>query len=169
MKAGVITVACLLVVATGCGRSNAQQPATTTQATKPAAATATSLRTGVRSAVLAHHRLSARVLWTNTVPKQPRMIAGPALKNLRDAAATRRKRQIRVKLLSETFRIVAIHVDPSYTTAFATISDRQRVRPYNYAGNPLGKAITDTEHAKITLHRVGGSSRFLVWTVTPTK
>lgn len=97
------------------------------------------------------------------------MIGGPALKNLRDAAATRRKRQIRVKLLSETFRIVAIHLEPSYTTAFATVSDRQRVRPYSYAGKPLGTAITDTEHAKITLHRIGRSSRFLVWTVTSTK
>jgi hypothetical protein len=131
--------------------------------------TVTVLRAGVRNAVLAQHRLLARVLWTNSVPAHPVMIGGPALKNLRSAAATRRKRQIRVKLLAETFRIVAIRIDPSYTTASATVSDRQRVRPYNYAGKPLGKAITDTEHAKITLHRIGRSYRFLVWTVAATK
>ena len=168
MKAAVITVACLVVGAAGCGSSNSQHAATTS-ATTTAATTATSLQAGVRNAVLAHHRLSARVLWTNSVPKQPRMIAGPALKNLRDAAATRRKRHIRVKLLSETFRIGSIRLNPSYATASATVCDRQRIRPYNYAGKPLGKAITDTEHAKITLHRAGRSSRFLVLTVTSIK
>jgi hypothetical protein len=172
VKAAAATiVACVLVVAAGCGSSNAQRPtvATTTTTTQSRALTVTALRTGVRAAVLAHHRLSARVLWTNTVPAQPAMIGGPALKNLRSAAATRRKRRIRVKLLAETFRIVAIRVDPSYTTASATVSDRQKLRPYKYAGRPLGKAISDTEHANITLHRIGRSYRFLVWTVTATK
>lgn len=172
MKATATTiVVCVLVVAAGCGSSNAQRPtvATTTNATQGRALTVTALRAGVRNAVLAHHRLSARVLWTNTVPEQPAMIGGPALKNLRSAAATRRKRQIRVKLLAETFRIVATRLDPSYTTASATVSDRQKLRPYNYTGKPLGTTISDTERAKITLHRVGRSYRFLVWTVTATK
>lgn len=171
MKAvGVSVVVCSLVVVVGCGSSNAQRPTGgTPTTTKAKALTVTVLRASVRDAVLAQHRLLARVLWTNTVPKHPTVIAGPALKNLLSAAATRRKRRIRAKLLADTFRIVAIRLDPSYTIATAMVSDRQRVRPYTYAGKPLGKAITDTEHAKITLHRIGRSNRFLVWTVTATK
>jgi hypothetical protein len=164
-------VACVLVVAAGCGSSNAQQPtvASSKTTTQTRALTVTALRAGIRNAVRAQHRLLARVLWANTVPAHPAVIGGPALKNLRSAAATRRKRQIRVKLLAETFRIVAIRLDPSYATASATVSDRQKLRPYNYAGKPLGNAISDTEHAKITLHRIGRSYRFLVWMVTATK
>lgn len=167
MKTTAAIVACLLVTAAGCGSSNAQQ-SIAMQSTTTASVIAVSLRAGVRAAVIAHHRLSARVLWTNLVPAHPTVIGGPALKNLRDAARTRRKRRIRVKLLSETFRIVAIRLDPSYTTATATITDRQRVRPYGYDGKPLGKSVTLNEDAKVVLHRRGATRHFLVWKVTLT-
>lgn len=119
-----------------------------------------------RAAIRSDHALAVRVLWTNTVPAKPKATAGPALAALRQAAAGRKRRGIRVRLLSERFRILTVRLDPTYTRATATVTDRQRLRPYRAQGGPLGKPVTLNEHATLTLHRVGRSTRFVVWKVT---
>ncbi len=124
------------------------------------------LLTQARAAIHADHKLSVAVLWTNAVPKKQNATAGPALTSLRQAAADRKRRGIRIRLVSERFRILTLRLDTTYTTATATISDRQVVRPYHAKGGPLGKPITLDEHARLTLHRVGRSSRFVVWKVS---
>jgi hypothetical protein len=164
-----------MAVSAGCGGSssgNATPPTTTDAATATHRATTTApvdakaaLARAVRSAILEDHRMSVRVLWTNNVPKRPVATAGPALANLRQAVADRRRRGIRVRLISEQFRIVSLRLDPSYTRATAEVVDPQRVRPYGRDGRPLGRTVVLNEHVKLELRRVGSSNRFVVWKV----
>ena len=137
---------------------------TTTEPTTEAA-----LIAAVRTAIRNDHRMSVRVLWTNKVPTRPRATAGPALAVLRRSVAARARRGIRVRLLSERFRVVSIRLDPSYTRATAVVHDPQRVRPYGRDGRPLGRAVALNERARLELRRVGSGMRFVVWKVTPIK
>jgi hypothetical protein len=123
------------------------------------------LEQAARDAVEADHELSVRVLWTNRVPEMPRVTAGPALAQLRRSAAQRRRRGIRVKLISERFRIVDFSLEPSFATAKATVVSDQRVQPHGRDGKPLGKAVRLKERARLELHRIGDSERFVVWRV----
>jgi hypothetical protein len=113
--------------------------------------------------------MSVRVLWSNRVPGHPISTGGPALANLRAAAAARRRRGNRGRLVSEHFRIESIRLDPSYTRAFAIVSDLQRVQPSNAHGHPLGRPVHLNERARIQLRRQGQSLRFRVWQIEAIK
>jgi hypothetical protein len=105
------------------------------------------------------------VLWNNRVPAwATRSTRGPALVTLRQSAADRRRRGIRVRTLVNTLEITSIKVDPSYTKATAVVRSVQRVRPYR-GGKPIGRAVKLDERANIELRRIGTSSRFVVWRV----
>lgn len=110
--------------------------------------------------------MSVRALWTNEVPSHPTATAGPALTILRKSAADRRRRHIRVRLVSERFRVLSVELDPSFTSATATIIDVQRTQPSDASGKPLGKSVRLNERAHLVLHRLGTAPRFVVWKVT---
>jgi hypothetical protein len=112
--------------------------------------------------------MSVTALWTNQVPRHPVATAGPALSNLRTSVAQRKRHRIRVRLVSERFRILSLRIDPSYVSATATVLAVQRTQPTHTNGEPLGKPIRLTERARLVLHRVGAARRFVVWEVEPT-
>lgn len=165
----------LLVVAVsisaGCG-SNATHFATATTTSTDAKTTSARvstaiLKAGVRSAIRADRQLSLYVLWHNRVPaRATHSTRGPALKALRSAAATRRKQGIQIKNLSGGYTVTAITLAPSYATAIAVVKSHQRVAPYK-DGHRLGKAISEIDDARIQLHRLGNTHRFVVWRLTP--
>jgi hypothetical protein len=106
------------------------------------------------------------VLWNNMVPPwAERSTRGPALGGLRAAAADRKRRGIRVRLISDRFQIDSIRLDPSYAEATAIARGRQRVRPHHLNGKPAGRAVVLNEKARIELRRVGRTNRFVVWRV----
>jgi len=154
----------------GCGggdhaKSTASPQSTTTADAAPASSPA-ALRQAVRSAIEEDHRMSVRALWTNEVPSHPTATAGPALAVLRKSAAERRRNHIRVRLVSERFRVLSLDLDPSYTSATATILDVQRTQPSHTNGKLLGKSVRLNERAQLVLHRIGTAPRFVVWKVT---
>jgi hypothetical protein len=164
-------IVCVLAVS-GCGSGKIASHTTSStshSATATQPATLNRLKATVRRSLRAYHRLSVRSLWSNTIGTQPAAIAGPALSNLRAALAQRRTRGVRVRLLSDHFRITSIRVDPSFATATALVTDPQRVQPYGYDGHPLGRAVNLNEHARIELHRADRPLRFVVWKVSATK
>jgi hypothetical protein len=162
-----LPVLALLIAVSGCSGTTAAKTRSSASKAPQASASATELTAAVRGAILAHHRLSVRALWSNQIDAHPRVIAGPALADLRTALTQRRKRGVRVRLLSERFRIVSIRLQPSYAAATAVITDPQRLRPYGYDGRPLGRPVSLDENARIQLHRVDRSRTFVVWQVTP--
>jgi len=155
-------------VLAGCGAS-AHRDSTSAITTKASVQTAPSaearLEHGVREAINQDHALSVQALWTNMVPSNHSATAGPQLEALRQSVAQRRAQGVRVKLLEEQFRIAAIHLEPSYSTASATVTDHERVQPTYANGRPRGKAVTLNEQVRLELRRVGGT-RFVVWKVT---
>jgi hypothetical protein len=124
------------------------------------------LEQAVQRAVAEDHRLSVEALWTNRVPANPPASGGPELAILRRSVAERRKAGVRVRTLSERFRIVGVRLDPSYTTATATVIDTERVQPTDLNGRPRGRPSATAEHVHLELRRLGASQRFLVWKVT---
>jgi hypothetical protein len=172
MRTPIVTtgIAICIFAASGCGGKTAERTtsSTTSPATAARPATPDTLKAAVRTSLNAYHRLSVRSLWSNAIGPRPAAIAGPALSDLRTALAQRRTRGVRVRLLSDRFLIVSIQLDPSFTTATALVADPQRVRPYGYDGRPLGHAVSLDEHARIELHRVNRSLRFVVWKVSAT-
>lgn len=123
------------------------------------------LKQAVREALEENDRLSGFVLWMNRVPAwATKSTRGPALAAMRKAAADRRERGIRIKSLESTLEISSIRLDASYASAVAIARSRQRVRPYE-DGQPLGRAIKLDERARIHLHRLDDSQRFVVWEV----
>ena len=166
MRLGLVLIAFLVAVAVGCDGGNEESA---TQPSPPATThedrEATLERT-VRSALTANRRLSVYVLWNNRIPAWAgRSTRGPALKGLRAAAADRKRRGIRVRLLSDRFQVVSITLDPSYTEATAIARGRQRVRPYRLNGKPAGRSVELNEKARILLRRLGSTNRFVVWRV----
>ena len=160
----LLLLALLAAIAAGCNGGNekvaTQPPATTTSET-----TTATLERGVRQALRENDQLSGYVLWNNRVPAwATRSTRGPALVTLRQSAADRRRRGIRVRTLVNTLEITSIKVDPSYTKATAVVRSVQRVRPYR-GGKPIGRAVKLDERANIELRRIGTSSRFVVWRV----
>lgn len=166
----VAALACVVLVISGCGGGGHQTTSTSAETTFHATTakppSAAMLRDAVRSALDEDHRVSVRVLWTNRVPDAPASTAGPALDVLRSSASTRRRRHIRVRVLSERFRILAISLDSSYETATATVQSVQRSQPSRSNGKPLGKSVRLDERASVVLHRIGKEPRFVVWKVT---
>jgi hypothetical protein len=163
-QSALLLLALLTAIAAGCNGGNekvaTQPPATTTSET-----TTATLESGVRQALRENDQLSGYVLWNNRVPAwATRSTRGPALVTLRQSAADRRRRGIRVRTLVNTLEITSIKVDPSYTKATAVVRSVQRVRPYR-GGKPIGRAVKLDERANIELRRIGTSSRFVVWRV----
>jgi len=166
----LVLLAAVAALAAGCGgaRGNTAATTATTPGTDATAArlSAETLRAGVRVAISANVHLSTYVLWHNRIPAwATQSTQGPALKSLRSSAATRRKQGIQIKNLSGGYTISAITLAPSYATATAIVKSHQRVAPYK-AGRRLGRAITEDDHARIQLRRIGSSRRFVVWQVT---
>ncbi len=153
----------------GSSSHKTNSPTTTAHTQSNTSNTEATLTAAARAAIQEDHRTSVRVLWTNSVPAHPRATAGPALAVLRRSVAARARRGIRVRLLSERFRVISIHLDPSYERATAVVYDPQRVRPYGRNGRPLGHAVALNERARLELRRLGSGMRFVVWKVTPIK
>lgn len=159
-------------LAAGCGGNGGS--AAPRPSTADVTATSTSTRTSeaalnaaVRAAIRANVHLSTYVLWHNTIPSwATQSTRGPALKALRASAATRRRQGIQIKNLSGHYTIISIALAPSYTSATAVITSHQRVAPYK-AGHRLGKAIVGADHARLQLHRLGNTGRFVVWKAAP--
>ena len=172
MRGASAAIVLVLTLATAaCGSSPTAKNGTA--ATPPDSTISTAAVSGraqmlaaVRVAILADHRLAVRTLWTNSVPDHTVATAGPQLADLRRSVAARRQRGVRVKLLSERFRIVSVDLDPSYTSATAIVADPQQVRPYSSDGRPLGAKVSLNERARLQLRRLGTSPRFVVWEVT---
>jgi hypothetical protein len=166
-----LVICCLVAgLIAGCGGGDDATPAASPHSTPTADATAENspadLERAVRKAIEEDHRMSVSVLWTNEVPRHPTATAGPALALLRNSAAQRRRQHIRVRVLWERFRILSVDLDPSYTSATATVLDLQRTQPSDANGKPLGKSVRVNERAQVVLHRVGTDPRFVVWKVT---
>jgi hypothetical protein len=165
--AGALLLSLGALCAACSGSSGDEQALSTGSSTSTTTADARAkLLAAARDAIDEDHRMSVRVLWTNSVPAKPRATAGPALAVLRRSVAVRARRGIRVRLVAEHFRVIRIDLDPSYQRATAIVSDPQRVRPYGRDGRPLGHAVKLNERARLELRRVGSSTRFVVWRVT---
>jgi hypothetical protein len=162
----LLLLALLAATAAGCNGGNekvATQPPPTTTSTQTSEA---ALKQAIRAALNENRRLSIYVLWNNQVPAwAERSTRGPALAALRTAAADRKKRRIRVRLLSDRFQVVSIRLDPSYAEATAIARGRQHVRPYRLNGKPVGRSVELNEKSRIELRRVGRTNRFVVWRV----
>jgi hypothetical protein len=156
-------------ISVGCGGASgtpATAPTSTDTKSTSARASVATLKAAVRTAIHANVQLSSYVLWHNSLPAwATHSTRGPALKALRDAAATRRKQGIQIKNLSGGYTITSITLAPSYATATADVRSHQRVAPYK-SGRQLGKAISASDHARIQLHRLANSQRFIVWHVS---
>jgi hypothetical protein len=124
------------------------------------------LEQAAREAIRRDYRDGVRSLWTNRVPARPVATGGPALAQLRQSVAARRKRGIRVRMISDQLRIESVRLDPSYERAKALVVADQRVLPSNRNGRPLGRSVVLNERARLDLRRVGRSDRFVVWKVT---
>ena len=171
IRLATLTLA-LAVLAAGCGSTSGKHTATetTTTASTAAGVTASDLRNGVVAALRADHKLAVRVLWTNQVPlTATRSTSGPALAGMRASAKGRQKQQIRVRMLHDIYRIISIQLDPSYTAATAVAQSNQNLRLSHLDGRPAGRATEVYERAQIDLHRIGTSSRFVVWRLTVLK
>ncbi len=170
MKASALVLIALAAgLATGCGGS--KHPSSTSRPTATTASTTADaeavLRRAVGDALKANHRVAVRVLWQNVIPSDAaQSTQGPALTSLRTAAANRRRRGIRVRMLSDSYRILSVQLDPSFATATAVARGLQRVQPYGHDGHPSGHAVSLDEKARIELHRLGKTNRFVVWRVT---
>lgn len=164
-RLGAVLIALLLAIAAGCdggdGEVATQPPPTTTSPEAGEAA----LESAARQAMQMNDRLSGYVLWFNRLPTwATRSTRGPALATLRESAADRRARGIRIRTLASRLEITSIDLDPSYTRATAVVRSIQRLRPYR-GGAPIGRAIRLDERATVELRRVGSSDRFVVWRV----
>ena len=164
-RLGAVLIALLLAIASGCDGGDgevATQPPPTTTSPETGEAVLTS---AVRRALRENDRLSGHVLWFNRLPAwATRSTRGPALATLRQSAADRRARGIRIRTLASRLEITTIELDPSYTTATAVVRSIQRLRPYR-GGKPAGREIRLDERASVELRRVGSSGRFVVWRV----
>lgn len=162
-----ITALIATVLLTGCGGSkHSSPPAHTTSTDAPTEQNpARALRAAARSAVRGNARLSNYVLWHNQVPAwAARSTGGPALRALASSAAGRRAQDVRIRSLSQKVEVLSIDLDPSFLVAAAKVRESGRVVPYQH-GRRTGRAIHLNELAKVELHRVGTSTRFVVWRV----
>jgi hypothetical protein len=161
----IVAVAAISAGCGGAGKNVASTASTDAKSTSVRANVAT-LKSAVRTAIRANVQLSSYVLWHNSVPEwATRSTRGPALEALREAAAARRMQGIRIKNLSGNYTITSITLAPSYAIATAVVSSHQRVAPYK-SGRRLGKTISASDHARIQLHRLANTQRFIVWRVS---
>jgi hypothetical protein len=171
LKASALVLVALVAgLVTGCGGSKhaaTSSSARTTVSTRQD--TATTLDRAARVALDENFRLSLYVLWHNSIPSWAQhSTRGPALAALRSAAAARRGRGLRIRSQPGHYTILNVQLDPSYARATALVRDRREVVPYRDSKR-LGRAIKVDDHARIELRRLGNSSRFVVWRVSPVR
>jgi hypothetical protein len=164
-RALLMSAGCALLAGCG-GAAHSSTTSTKPKSTVTTPNANTQLEAAVRRAINEEHSLSVEVLSTNRLPANPATIGGPALAVLHQSVAERQKGGVHVRVLSERFRIVGVHLDPSYTAATAVVLEDQRVQPTFQNGKPRGKPSTAHERVRLELHRVGEAERFLVWKVT---
>lgn len=159
-----VAVAVLAIAGCGGGKtqttgSSASLPTTTaSRQTTPAL-----LEQAVRSALTLNGQLSLYVLRNNEIPSwASQSTGGPALSALAASASARRKQGVTVQTISEQFRVLAISLEPSYTVATATVEDRQRLAVHEH-GRKRTTTLTERDH--VVLHRLGQTTRFVVWKV----
>jgi len=160
--AWIMSVVSLCVLA-GCGSGGTQADSSPTSVTTDRPAASVVLEDAVRKAVNENHELLTRALLTDRVPAKPEGTAGPALAVLRRSAAERRAQKITVRILSETFRVLSVRLEPSYTTATAGVRNIQRLRVSRDGKSSAPSTVR--EHVRLTLHRIGNTYRFVVWKV----
>jgi hypothetical protein len=164
-----ILVAAGAVALTSCGSSSGRASArnnTTVVRTATTRSNAARLEQSVRAALAANARVAVYVLWHDQSPSWAKQsTGGPALASLKSAAADRRARGVRVRMLMHTRQVKDVLLAPSYTTASALVIDRQRVQPTHANGRPFGKSVVLNERARYQLRRVGNGIRFVVWQV----
>jgi hypothetical protein len=140
------------------GKTVSTAPTTSTQASPTAA-----LEQAARAALEQNHTLSDYVLSHNAIPTwAAQSTAGPALAGMRSSAAQRRAGKVRVRVLTSAVEIRLVQLDPSYTSATASVVERSRVRVYQH-GRAVGGVRALNEPARIELHRIGDKSAFVVW------
>ena len=164
------TIGCIAIalVVAGCGGGHEASTSAPTVGATTRANPQERLTTAARAALRANHQIAKLVLWQNTVPISAHASTrGPALAALRSAAADRRGRGIRIKVLFDRFTVETITLDPSFTRATAIVTDPQRVQPYGSDGKPLGQPVRLSEKSRFELRRLGSSQRFVVWQVKP--
>jgi hypothetical protein len=162
----LVVLAAITCIASGCGNSTGSTRTSGGGAPQTTVADPQQrLEAAVRQAISLDHREAVRALWTNQVPARPAATGGPALVQWRSSTAVARKQGIRVRLLSERFRIVSITLDPSYSSAVAVIHDDQRAQLDRADGKPLGRSVAIHERVRLELHRAGHAERFVVWRV----
>jgi hypothetical protein len=61
---------------------------------------------------------------------------------------------------------MSIALDPSYLLATARVRESGRIVPYRN-GHRLGRSVALNEVARVELHRVANTDRFVVWEVKP--
>jgi hypothetical protein len=158
-------LACALLA--GCGGASHNTTSTTrpsTTSTTVPNATA-QLEQGVRRAITLNSELSNWVLWHNVIPTwAARSTAGPALGALRSAALARRHEHLQMRGVSPQFHIISITLLPSFSQAVAVVTVTGEVVPYR-KGKRLGRAIKETERARLHLRRLGVGPMFVVWKV----
>ena len=167
-RVGAFALVVSSVALAGCSSGSNHASSTTTSTSSTTSATQPtpqSLRLAVRTALRSNDQLSGLVLWTNRVPQDAtKSTRGPALVELRKAAAQRLSKDLRIRTVSSNLQILSIKLDPSYARATAVIRSRQVVRPYR-AGAPLGRTVKLDERARVELHRLGSKTTFVVWRV----
>ena len=167
-RGGTLVVLVCAVVVGGCSGGSKHASSTTTSTFSTTSAkhpTPQSLRLAVRTALRSNDQLSGLVLWTNRVPQDAtKSTRGPALVELRKAAAQRLSKHLRIRTVSSKLQILSIKLDPSYARATAIIRSRQVVRPYR-AGASLGRTVKLDERARVELRRLGSKTTFVVWRV----
>lgn len=161
-----LLASCALLLA-GCGGAAPPASTSTTMTTATTPNPTAQLQQAVRTALQENARVSDYVLEHNAIPPWAgKSTAGPALKGMRGSAAQRRSGHLTVRVISNEVQIRSIELDPSYTTATASVTDRSRVLPYRN-GQALGRAVTSSEKTRFELHRVGNTIAFVVWKVAP--
>lgn len=162
--ASLISLCALGAAGCGGGGTHADSASSTSAArttNQPAAPVV--LEDAARKAVNENHALLTRALVTNRVPANPEGTAGPALAVLRSSAAGRRTQKIKVRVLSETFRVHSVQLDPTYTTATVSVVNVQRLQVSRDGKSSAPSTVR--EHVRLLLHRIGNSDRFVVWKV----
>lgn len=163
------TIAALMFTMSGCGSGSSPTMRSSTAVTSTTvgrSGTPAALEGAVQRAVSENHALLTRALLTNSVPSHPEGTAGPALADVRRSAEERKAQGVRVRILSETFRVLGIELDPSYATATATILNVQKVQPLYGARHRPGAPSAAREHVRLELRRLANDDRFVVWKVT---
>ena len=168
-RALAVNATLALSLLAGCGNAATSVSSRAAIATQPAASSALTLvdlRRDVAAALQANHKLAVRVLWTDHVPATARQSTrGPALAALQASAKDRQQKHLRVRMLHDSYRIISIRLDPSYATATAVVQWNQDVAPSHLDGVRLGRPISLHEPARVLLHRIGSSRRFVIWKV----